>query len=124
MRSRSTSGPAGVSDSALRTNRLEEIRELFFGFRDNARPSERWKELSQRILLELEQSIDHAKAIQLVLRDQGQCGCVSLEEYGKRLLLTACSGVPRDVQLPNLPDHAHRGRRTASALVAHGNWHS
>jgi MerR family transcriptional regulator, redox-sensitive transcriptional activator SoxR len=98
---------------------LEEIRQLFFGFRDNARPSERWKELSQRKLLELEQLVDHAKAFQRVLRDQGQCGCVSLEECGKRLVLTACSDVPRDVRRPNpLGDSLSRKkgrRRTSSA---------
>src|SRR6266513_1905410 len=37
---------------------LTEIRQLFFGFRDVTRPSERWRTLSQRKLAELDPIID------------------------------------------------------------------
>jgi MerR family transcriptional regulator, redox-sensitive transcriptional activator SoxR len=69
---------------------LDEIRQLFFGFRNGTPPSERWKKLSQRKLVELERLISGIKAIQLVLRGQGKCGCASLEECGKGLLRNRC----------------------------------
>src|ERR1700720_1481081 len=37
---------------------LDEIRTLFFGFRDRVRASERWRELSRRKLAELDQMMD------------------------------------------------------------------
>lgn len=64
---------------------LEEIRELFFGFRKDAPPSERWKKLSQRKLAELEQLAEGIKAIQSVLQRAGKCRCASLDECGKGL---------------------------------------
>jgi MerR family transcriptional regulator, redox-sensitive transcriptional activator SoxR len=69
---------------------LEEIRQPFFGFRTGTPPSERWKKLSQRKLVELEQLINEIKAIQRVLQGQGKCGCASLEECGKGLLRNSC----------------------------------
>jgi MerR family redox-sensitive transcriptional activator SoxR len=72
---------------------LDEIRQLFFGFRNGTPPSERWKKLSQRKLAELEQLIKEIKAIQLVLQGQGKCGCASLEECGKGLLRSECGKV-------------------------------
>ena len=65
---------------------LDEIRKLFFGFRNGTPPSKRWKELSQRKLVELEKLMAGIKAIQSVLQNQGKCGCASLEECGKGLL--------------------------------------
>ncbi len=69
---------------------LEEIRQLFFGFRKGIPPSERWKRLSQKKLRELEKLISEIKAIQLVLQNQGKCGCATLEECGKGLLRNRC----------------------------------
>jgi MerR family transcriptional regulator, redox-sensitive transcriptional activator SoxR len=69
---------------------LDEIRQLFFGFRKGTPPSERWKRLSQRKLVELEKLINEIKAIQLVLQGQGKCGCATLEECGKGLLRNSC----------------------------------
>jgi MerR family transcriptional regulator, redox-sensitive transcriptional activator SoxR len=65
---------------------LKEIRQLFFGFRNGTAPSERWKKLSQRKLAELKQMMNGIRAMQLILRGQGKCGCASLEECGKALL--------------------------------------
>jgi|SRR5580704_13575865 MerR family redox-sensitive transcriptional activator SoxR len=65
---------------------LDEIRQLFFGFRKGTPSSKRWKKLSQRKLIELEQLMNGIKAIQLVLQGQGKCNCASLEECGKWLL--------------------------------------
>src|SRR5258708_33765818 len=41
---------------------LNEIRQLFFGFRAITRPSERWRTLSQRKFAELANSLDGVKA--------------------------------------------------------------
>ena len=69
---------------------LDEIRQLFFGFRRGTPPSERWKKLSQRKLADLEKLINEIKVIQLVLQGQGKCGCTTLEECGKGLLRNSC----------------------------------
>jgi MerR family redox-sensitive transcriptional activator SoxR len=65
---------------------LDEIRKLFFGFRNGTPPSKRWKELSQQKLTELSQLVHSIKVIQLALQNQGKCGCASLEECGEGLL--------------------------------------
>jgi MerR family redox-sensitive transcriptional activator SoxR len=85
---------------------LDEIRQLFFGFRNGTRPSERWKKLSQRKLAELEQLMNGIKALQLVLQGQGKCGCASLEECGKGLLRNGCG----DVIVKSLPANHGRDR--------------
>jgi MerR family redox-sensitive transcriptional activator SoxR len=73
---------------------LDEIRQLFFGFRKGTPPSARWKKLSQRKLAELDRLVNEIKAIQLVLQGQGKCGCATLEECGKGLLRNSCGDVP------------------------------
>ncbi len=69
---------------------LDDIRKLFFGFRNGTPPSERWRKLSQQKLAELEQLVHSIKVIQLALQNQGKCGCASLEECGKGLLRKQC----------------------------------
>jgi MerR family redox-sensitive transcriptional activator SoxR len=86
--------------------RLDEIRQLFFGFRKGTPPSERWKKLSQRKLAELEQLMNGIKALQLLLQGQGKCGCVSLEECGKGLLRNLC----QDVIVKSRPGNHRRHR--------------
>jgi MerR family redox-sensitive transcriptional activator SoxR len=85
---------------------LDEIRQLFFGFRNGTPPSERWKKLSQRKVAELEQVIHGIKAIQLVLQGQGKCGCASLEQCGKGLIRNEC----RDVTVKSRPRNHRRHR--------------
>jgi MerR family redox-sensitive transcriptional activator SoxR len=85
---------------------LDEIRQLFFGFRNGTPPSERWKKLSHRKLAELDQLINEIKAIQLVLQGQGKCGCASLEECGKALLRNGCG----EVIVKSAPVNLRRGR--------------
>lgn len=72
---------------------LDEIRQLFFGFRKGTPPSARWKKLSQRKLAELDRLVSEIRAIQLVLQGQGKCGCATLEECGKGLLLNNCGNI-------------------------------
>jgi DNA-binding transcriptional MerR regulator len=85
---------------------LDEIRQLFFGFRNGTPPSERWKKLSQRKHAELEQLIAGIKALQLVLQGQGKCGCASLEECGKGLLRNGCG----DAMVKSVRVTLRRGR--------------
>jgi MerR family redox-sensitive transcriptional activator SoxR len=80
---------------------LEEIRQLFFGFRKGTPPSSRWKKLSQRKLAELDRLVNEIRAIQLVLQGQGKCGCASLEECGKGLLRNSCGDTTAETPRPN-----------------------
>ncbi len=65
---------------------LTEIRHLFFGFRDGAHPSERWRTLSQRKLAELDQLMDGIKVVRGVLkRLMTKCRCDTLDQCGKRI---------------------------------------
>ena len=63
---------------------LSEIRQLFFGFRDVARPPERWRTLSQKKLAELDQLMDGIKAVRALLkRLMTKCHCDTLDQCGK-----------------------------------------
>src|SRR5216110_3096390 len=63
---------------------LDEIRHLFFGFRDIARPSERWRTLSQRKLTELDQLMGSIKTVRAVLKKlMRKCHCDTLDQCGK-----------------------------------------
>jgi MerR family redox-sensitive transcriptional activator SoxR len=63
---------------------LTEIRYLFFGFRDITRASERWRTLSQRKLVELDDLMDGIKAVRGVLKKlMTKCRCDTLDQCGK-----------------------------------------
>jgi MerR family transcriptional regulator, redox-sensitive transcriptional activator SoxR len=63
---------------------LTEIRHLFFGFREIARPSERWRTLSQRKLAELDHLMDGIRAVRGVLKKlMTKCRCDTLDQCGK-----------------------------------------
>src|SRR5579864_8474286 len=63
---------------------LEEIRQLFFGFRKVTRASERWQKLSQRKLAELDILMDDIKTVQRLLkRMMRHCHCETLDQCGK-----------------------------------------
>jgi MerR family redox-sensitive transcriptional activator SoxR len=66
---------------------LNEIRHLFFGFRDVTRPSERWRTLSQRKLAELDELMNGIKAVRGVLKMlMRKCRCDTLDQCGKGIL--------------------------------------
>lgn len=68
---------------------LIEIRHLFFGFRDSARPSERWQALSRRKLAELDHLMDGIKAVRSVLNKLStKCRCATLDQCGKGIFLS------------------------------------
>jgi|SRR5271168_1538074 len=70
---------------------LGEIRQLFFGFRPAARPSERWKTLSQRKLAELATLLDSIRTMQRLLHRLKSCRCDALEECGEKILARGCA---------------------------------
>jgi MerR family redox-sensitive transcriptional activator SoxR len=66
---------------------LNEIRQLFFGFRDVSRPSQRWRSLSQRKLAELDRLMNGIKAVRALLKQlMTKCRCDTLDECGKCML--------------------------------------
>ena len=65
---------------------LDEIRELFFGFRPGTPPSKRWRELSARKLTELEERVQRLKTMETLLKRLQNCCCDALDECGKRML--------------------------------------
>src|SRR5215831_16816974 len=74
---------------------LTEIRQLFFGFRDVTRASERWRMLSQRKLAELDHLMDGIKAVQALLKKlMTKCRCDTLDQCGKGMLQSMSRDVP------------------------------
>jgi MerR family transcriptional regulator, redox-sensitive transcriptional activator SoxR len=65
---------------------LNEIRALFFAFHEGVPAAPRWKELSRQKLEELDRLIESITSLQALLRGQGQCGCISLEECGRCII--------------------------------------
>lgn len=65
---------------------LDEIRELFFGFRSATRPPKRWQELSERKIAELQLRMKRLKLMETLLRQMQGCRCNALEECGKKIL--------------------------------------
>jgi MerR family redox-sensitive transcriptional activator SoxR len=79
---------------------LEEIRQLFFGFRNVTRASERWQKLSRRKLVELDVLMDGIKTVRRLLEKMMQnCRCDTLEQCGKGIFRSGCV----DVAVKSLP---------------------
>lgn len=69
---------------------LDEIRQLFFGFRSVTRASERWRELSRKKLAELDDLMEAIlKVRRLLQRLVRRCHCETLEQCGKGIFLSA-----------------------------------
>jgi MerR family redox-sensitive transcriptional activator SoxR len=65
---------------------LDEIRQLFFGFRNVSRASERWKDLSRRKLSELDDLMAGINQVRRLLKRMMQnCRCETLEQCGKEI---------------------------------------
>ena len=69
---------------------LDEIKELFFGFRAGTPPSVRWEQLKKRKMVELDAMLEHIQTMRTILEQQGQCRCTALEECGKRMFEKQC----------------------------------
>jgi MerR family transcriptional regulator, redox-sensitive transcriptional activator SoxR len=63
---------------------LEEIRQLFFGFRQGTRASERWQKLSQRKLAEIDALLDKIRTVRRLLHKMMRhCHCDTLDQCGR-----------------------------------------
>jgi len=63
---------------------LDEIRQLFLGFRNVTRASERWRALSRKKLVELDHLIDAVKSVRrLLFKMMKCCQCNTLDQCGK-----------------------------------------
>ena len=86
---------------------LDEIRQLFFGFRNFTRASERWHALSRKKLDELDRLMDGIKAVRKLLRKMMRnCHCETLDQCGKGIFRNRFVGVQVKYLAPN-----HRLRR-------------
>jgi MerR family transcriptional regulator, redox-sensitive transcriptional activator SoxR len=91
---------------------LDEIRQLFFGFGNAARASERWRKLSQRKFAELDDLMEGIKAVRRLLKRMIQkCRCETLDQCGKAIF----QGRGRGREVRSLVVH-HRLRRSKFAL--------
>jgi MerR family redox-sensitive transcriptional activator SoxR len=84
---------------------LDEIRELFGGFRPGTPASQRWRELSRRKLAELEASVGRIMIMQRLLRQMGNCRCDALDECGAGILQGLSNTIPQC--------HGEPGRRSS-----------
>ena len=74
---------------------LNEIRQLFFGFRDVTRPSVRWQTLSQKKLAELDHLMAGIKAVRSLLkRLMTKCRCETLDQCGKGIFQNMNKDLP------------------------------
>lgn len=79
---------------------LDEIRQLFFGFRNVTRASQRWQTLSRKKLAELNGLMDGIRTVRRLLKKMMQdCRCDTLEQCGKGIFRSGCS----DVAVKSLP---------------------
>jgi|SRR6516165_10126671 MerR family redox-sensitive transcriptional activator SoxR len=69
---------------------LDEIKELFFGFRAGTPPSVRWQKLKKRKIVELDAQLEHTQTMRPLVKRQGRCRCTALEECGKRMFEKQC----------------------------------
>jgi MerR family transcriptional regulator, redox-sensitive transcriptional activator SoxR len=79
---------------------LAEIRELFLGFGNATRASERWQTLSRKKLAELEGLMDGIKTVRRLLKRMTQnCRCNTLEQCGKEIFRRGSTDVRRTASL-------------------------
>ena len=68
---------------------LDEIRQLFFGFRPITRASQRWRALSRKKLAELDELMASIKSVRrLLLKMIRRCHCATLDQCGRGILVS------------------------------------
>jgi DNA-binding transcriptional MerR regulator len=78
---------------------LEEIRQLFFGFRRVTRASERWQKLSQRKLAELDALMFDIRTVRRLLKKMMRhCHCDTLDQCGKGIFRSRCGNVAKEIR--------------------------
>jgi MerR family redox-sensitive transcriptional activator SoxR len=88
---------------------LDEIRQLFFGFRPVTRPSHRWRSLSQKKLAELDELMAGIKSVRrLLLKVTQCCHCRTLDHCGRAIFQS--SAFPRSLSAAKslLPTRRYR----------------
>jgi MerR family redox-sensitive transcriptional activator SoxR len=86
---------------------LDEIRQLFFGFRNVTRASERWQKLSRKKLAELDGLVAEINTMQNLLKKMmHDCRCDTLDQCGKGIFRSGCA----DVAMRTVPS-SQRNRR-------------
>jgi MerR family redox-sensitive transcriptional activator SoxR len=86
---------------------LDEIRQLFFGFRNVTRASERWQKLSRTKLAELDGLMDGIRTMRSLLKKMMQnCRCDTLEQCGRGIFRGGC----RDSRVKSRPANHRYGR--------------
>jgi len=75
---------------------LEEIRQLFFGFRRVTGASERWQKLSQQKLAELDVLMSDIRTVRRLLNKMMRhCDCETLDQCGKAIFRSRYGTVAR-----------------------------
>ena len=88
---------------------LDEIRQLFFGFRNVTRASERWRTLSRKKLAELDALMNGIKTVRRLLKKMMQkCQCETLDQCGKGIFQSGCAD-PAAASLPAKHQHRRMG---------------
>ena len=82
---------------------LDEVRQLFFGFRDAPRASERWQRLCRRKLAELQTLEDGIKTVRRLLKKMTRhCHCDTLDQCGRGIYRSGIPEIPNKPVLPKL----------------------
>ena len=72
---------------------LDEIRQLFLGFGNVTRASERWRTLSRKKLEELDRLMDAVKSVRrLLFKMMKCCHCDTLDQCGKGIFRSGSFG--------------------------------
>ena len=86
---------------------LDEVQQLFFGFGDVTRASERWQRLSKRKLAELDGLMDGIKTMRGLLKKMMRnCRCDTMEQCGKGIFRGGC----RDAGVKSRPANHRHGK--------------
>jgi MerR family redox-sensitive transcriptional activator SoxR len=92
-------GPAAVHQLAVIRRAqeagfsLEEIRQIFFGFRPSTPVSARWRKLAESKLAELDEQLARIQSMkELLERLRTRCRCETVDECGAAILRKGFSG--------------------------------
>lgn len=85
---------------------LDEIRQLFFGFRQKTPAFTRWQKISQQKLTELDRLMDQIKSMQKLLGEMvACCRCETLDQCGRGIHRQGGVDVPVETLTPKSPRH-------------------
>ena len=83
---------------------LDEIKELFFGFREAAPASQRWQKLSRRKLTELDELTKQIKTMRRLLEKMMECcHCETLDQCGRGIFRSGLAGVAKSLPAKGSP---------------------